>query len=333
MIRSLLKQVRTRLFHWINRRRMAGGMRPFIGDWRIPVYVIASPPDMHFVPLALLHGSPRILRIVVANGVGPEGLAWLRSQVGEVPVIALKASLKRESTNYLPHAEVVRLCELASRGDFCIQDADCFVTNSAWWNQLRPLAPDEFASGPFRKPAHRLDTWMADTFLVMINQSAYRRREAWGIRPDITATNLPRLRELLRARGIEDDYYPDSYNKYFDTLQMHWIAAILEGDTFAQVPGADEEVFHVGGSTYLTGKNNVDPRHWDYWPLNTAFFNLRVLESPRFAAVRDQGSWLFSRYGSAAKLLEEFPDYTNSRRYRQSLCLLTCFDGYLRGTK
>lgn len=225
------------------------------------------------------------------------------------------------------------MCEAASRSDFGIQDADCFVTRSAWWDQLRTLEPGEFAGGPFRKPAHRLDAWMPDTFLVIINRESYRRREAWGMRPDITSVIDPRLRELLLARGIADEYFPDSYNKYFDTLQMHWIAAIVEGEVFAQVPGANDEVFHIGGSTYLTGKNDADPRHWDYWPLNTAFFNMRVLESPRFAGVRAKGSWLFSRYGSSAKLLEDYPDYTNSNRYRQSLHLLSCFDGFLRGGK
>jgi hypothetical protein len=329
MMRAMLKTLRTRVLRWINRRRMGGVMRAFAGDSRMPVYIIASPPDMHFVPLALLNGSPRVLHMVVANGVGRKAVAWIRSQVGEVPVIALKASLRRESASYLPHAEVVRLCEMASHADFGIQDADCFVTRSAWWDNLRALAPGEFAAGPFRKPAHRLEAWMPDTFLVVINREAYRRREAWGIRPDISAVNHPRLVELLRARGIEDEYYPDSYNKYFDTLQMHWVAAILEGEVFAQVPGADEEVFHIGGSTYLTGSNNADPRHWDYWPLNTAYFNLRVLESPRFAAVRGQGSWLFSRYGSADKLLEEFPDFRNSRRYQQSQRLLAGFESYL----
>lgn len=331
MIRSLLKVLRTRVLRWINRRRMVVAVRSLAEDGRIPVYVIASPPDMHFAPLAVLHSHPRIRHIVVANGVGPAAIAWLRGQLGEVPVVALRASFKRGSINFLPHAEVVRLCQEASVTDFCIQDADCLVTDGAWWQQLRPLAADEFASGPFRKSANKLDNWMPDTFLVMLNLKSYLGREALGIRPDITRTPPPRVSEQLHARGIDGAYFADAYNSYFDTLQVHWVAALLDGGKFVVLPGADEFVYHIGGTTYLTGKNDADPKHWDYWPLNTAFVNLRVLESPRFAGVRSQGAWLFSRYQSSAALLQEFPDFMESQRYQNSVRLLAHFESYLNG--
>lgn len=322
---AVVKQMRERGLRWINRRRMIRGLRGVDLTGKMPVYVIASGPDMHCAPLAVRHGGGRIRHVIVANGVGEDGVAWLRGQVDGVPVIALRASFKQHSANYLPHAEVVRLCAEVSDGDFAIQDADCFVLRDGWWDGLVRPGAGEYACGPFRKPVHRLDAWMPDTFLVAISIEGYRRRLAEGIGPAITATVEPRVRKMLEKRGLGDGWYPDAYNRYYDTLQQQWVAAVLDGEAFRHVGGAEEEVFHVGGSTYLMAEHGVDPRHWDWWPVNTAFFHLSLLEMPRFAGVRGQGGWLFRRYGSAAGLLAEFPAFKESARYRASLFLLDHF--------
>jgi len=308
---------------------MTVGIRNDGTTGQILVYVTASPSDMHLAPMAVLTRNPGIRQIILANGLRRKDVAWLRSEAGNVPVIPLRASLRRNSTTYLPHAEVIELCKSASRSDFCIQDADCFVTESRWWDQLPCLRAGEFAAGPFAKQAHMFGMSIPDTFLVMINSQSYRQREARGIKPNITTIVPPYVSALLRRRGIQGEYYPDSYNKYFDTLQLHWTAAILEDDKFRHLPGEDKIVFHVGGTSYLSGRNGIDPSHWDYWPLNTAYFNLKILESPRFESVRGRFPWLLERYGTASRVLDEFPDFSNSQRYRNTIHLLEHFKTYL----
>lgn len=284
---------------------------------------------MHLAPLAVHSRSSRTCHIIVGNGLLQEDVAWLRTQVRGVPVVSLRASLKNNAKTYLPHAEVIRLCEKASNFDFCIQDADCFITDAAWWDALRLQSSKEYAAGPFYKPIQKLEAWMPDTYLVLLNKAAYRKREADGIRPDISP-HANMLAKLLETRGIGQPYFPEAGKTYFDTLHIHWLAAALRGEEFRKVPGADQTVFHVGGSTYLTGKDCEDVSHWDYWPLNTPYFHMRVLEFPRFASIKPRFSNLFQRYGSPTKLLATYPEFKKSQRFLQTETVLAFFEGFLK---
>lgn len=328
-MKALIQQLRAQLLHGINRRRLAALMAGVPLAGRLPVFVIASPPDMHLAPLAVLTGHPRIVHIIVGNGISAADVTWLKSQSPDIPVVQLMASLQGNARSYLAHAEVVRLCQQVSPGDFCIQDADCFVTDTNWWEQLRFTSAHQYAAGPFGKPLERLDAQMPDTYLVLINGATYRQREGQGIRPDIATVPVPALQSLLKARGLTGAYFPDIVKTYYDTLQMHWTAATIGGEEFLHLPGENQIVFHVGGSTYLNGKACADVTHWDYWPLNTPYFHMRVLETPRFAAIRPRFAGIFERYGSPQKVLEQFPDFKKSQRYQLSEKLLADFKPYL----
>jgi hypothetical protein len=283
---------------------------------------------MHLAPLAVLHGHTRIAHLIVGNGLSPGDVEWIRARAPGTPVVRLKASLQGNPKTYLSHAEVVRLCEKASLGDFCIQDADCFVTDSVWWNELQFRSSAEYAVGPFRKPIQRLGGWMPETYLVLINKRAYRRREAYGVQPDISADPKP-LGDHLRAQGIREPFFPDAAKSYYDTLQKHWLAAALNGEQFRLLPGADASVHHIGGSSYLTGREAADVSHWDYWPLNTVYFHMRVLEFPQFACFRPRFSNLYDCYGSPEQLLAKYPDFKQSQRFLKSERILEICNDFL----
>jgi hypothetical protein len=283
---------------------------------------------MHLAPLAVLHGNPRIAHLIVGNGLSPGDVEWIRARAPGTPVLRLKASLQGNPDTYLSHAEVVRLCEKASRGDFCIQDADCFVTDPVWWNELQFGSNAAYAAGPFRKPIERIGGWMPETYLVLINKGGYRRREAYGVHPDISADPTP-LGDRLRAQGIGEPFFPDAAKSYFDTLQKHWLAAVLDGEQFRLLPGADISVHHIGGSSYLTGRETTDVSHWDYWPLNTVYFHLRVLEFPRFARFRTRFGNLYERYGSPHQLLAKYPGFKHSQRFVKSEKILEIYNDFL----
>jgi hypothetical protein len=298
------------------------------GRDRLPTFVIASPPDMHLAPLAVLHGNHRIAHVIVGNGLGARDIEWIKAQAPTVPVVQLTASLDGNAKTYLPHAEVVRLCQKASRGDFAIQDADCFVTETAWWNDFRISSKSEFAAGPFYKPLQKIGHSVPDTYLVAINAVGYQRRESQGIQPNIYNDTHPVARQL-QARGITGPYLPEEGKGYVDTMQMHWLAATLDGEEFRPLPGADSSVFHVGGSTYLTTKTITDVSHWDYWPLNTCYFHMRVLELPRFASIKSRYGYLFQNYGSPENVIQKYPEFKKSKRYSASETILDCFSDYL----
>lgn len=320
--------LRAALLRRVNLQRLRPVSADLRGDALLPVFAIASPPDMHLAPLAVLHGNPRIRHIILGNGISTADADWIRKQVGVVPVVQLKASLRGNAATYLAHAEVIRLCAMASSDDFCIQDADCFVTQSSWWDELHLTSPDQYAAGPFFFPIQDLSGVIPSTYLVFINKAAFVERERHGIRPDIASDANP-LEALLRARGVALPYFPEAGKGYYDTLQKHWLAAVLGGEQFRPLPGADQVVFHIGGSTYLTAKEQPDVTHWDYWPLNTCYFHMRVLEFPRYARFKSRFSHLSERYGSADKLLGDYPEFKKSKRFLRSEWLLEFYKGFL----
>lgn len=325
---SLIKSARTALLRRVNLFRLRSVAASASSDARLAVFVIASPPDMHLAPLAVLQSRPCIRHIILGNGISAADAQWLESQVGGVPVVRLQASLRNNAATYLAHAEVIELCATTSASDFGIQDADCFVIEPAWWDGFRIGSPVEYAAAPFWKPVQALRASMPDTYLVLIKGANYRRRETENIGPDISRDVAP-LGPRLSARGLTLPYFPETGKDYFDTLQKHWLAAVLDGESLRELPGADEVVFHVGGSTYLTGRECADVAHWDYWPLNTGYFHMRVLESPRLAQFRPRFGRLFQRYGSSDNLLKAYPGFKQSKRFRMSERLLDFFKKFL----
>jgi len=324
-----LRATRSKALHWVNHCRLHSVAATLRSDGRLPVFVIASPLDMHLAPLAVRHGHPRIAHVIAGNGLSPGDVEWIRGGAPGTPVVRLKASFQGNPSTFLSHAEVVRLCEEASRGDFCIQDADCFVTDPAWWNELCFESGAEYAVAPFRKPIHQLGGWMPETYLVRINKQGYCLRQAYGVHPDITTDPKP-LGDRLRAQGVREPYFPDTAKAYFDTLQKHWLAAFLDGEQFRVVPGADTIVHHIGGSSYLTGRQVPDVSHWGYWPLNTIYFHLRILEFPQFARFRPRFGHLYESYGSAERILAKYPDFRQSQRFARSEKILGMFNDLLR---
>lgn len=322
---------RNHLLRLINLRALARVKVLLSSGSKLPVFVIASPPDMHLSPMAVSNAPPDIQPVIMANGLSPQDVQWIRNQVNpDIPVVALRASLSSNYRTYLSHAEVVRLASRCVSGDFAIQDADCFVLDPSWWKLLRiEDSRRYYAAGPFGKPFNRIDATMPDTFLVRINGSAYRQREGRGIRPDIAQSPSTALSAMLKAKGLPKDYIPDDVKNYFDTLQQHWTAAVLDGQSLMVLPGADEVVVHVGGSSYLNGPPGQELSHWDYWPLNTPYFHLRVMEHEKFAFLRPRFASLYRLYGSADALLEAHPGFEQSGRYRTSQRMLEYFRPYL----
>ena len=159
---SSVKNLRCMVLRWVNHYRFHAALGGKL-DGQLPVFVIASPPDMHLAPFAVLHSHPRIRHIIVGNGLSAGDGEWIQAQVSAVPVVRLKASLKGNARTYLSHAEVIRACQKSSSADFAIQDADCFVTDPAWWNEFRLQSDSQYAAGPFYRPIHGLGAWMPDT--------------------------------------------------------------------------------------------------------------------------------------------------------------------------
>ena len=300
----------------------------------LPVFLIASRPDFHLAPLALETQNRRVQSIVVANGVYGRQLDWLRRECGSVPVLPLRASFKDHSENYLSHAEVIAVIDSLCRTDFCIQDADCFVTDSKWWDSIVEGSETAYAIGPFGKPLNDLPEMIPDTYLVRINKRSFTEvSQQYGVDAAICETPSVPVRRALDDFGIGENWFPDDVKQYFDTLQLYWTAATLSGLKFHLIPGAEREVIHVGGSSYLTTADIEDPSHWDWWAVNTIYFHLRVLEAPRFDDVRDCFSSFFQRFGSSNEMLSKYPDYLESDRHNSCIRLLEHLKNQLSGSR
>ncbi|MEZ6126165.1 MAG: hypothetical protein R3C49_23800, partial [Planctomycetaceae bacterium] len=100
-----------------------------------------------------------------------------------------------------------------------------------------------------------------------------------------------------------------------------WCLSLADGLSFRQMPGADQDVFHIGGTSYMH-RTDYPPEHWDYWPTSVRYFNLRLLERPELARFRSRFETMFRTYRTADGLLTAHPKFLDSRRYEQMNIIL-----------
>ena len=284
-----------------------------------PVFILTNPADLHFAPLAVSIRSQYHAQIFVGNGLTDSDAAWLQERCPEIPMLRLSASLSGNAASYLPHGELVDLLALSLDEPFFIQDADCFVLDPTFFEHLRIPDETEYATGPYWKDCPDWDHLLPDTFLVGINSSSLRRvRNDYQVDASIAVTPPNRAASKLAETGLQGAWFPEqTHDKhYFDTLQLSWILATLDGEHFGKIEGQSERVHHVGGTSYLAADPPMDLSHWDWWPLNTCYTTMRILDCPEWERLRKRFHHLYERFGDTNRIVSEFSKYTQSQRFK-----------------
>jgi hypothetical protein len=317
MIERVGSELRSTVLDSLNERaamKVCGGLPRD----RIPSFIVVTPELVHLAPLAARNNGARVQPVFVANGATADDVAWLRAMAPSVPVIRLWTSVRRKAGSLLHHGDVIEYVARASSRPFCIQDADCFVTDSAFWETLALDVEREYAVGPFSRKPEAGRPEFPETFLLMLNAPLMERlRRESGITAVAAAKLPPRARNALAAAGYPAGKYLETRKQYFDTLQQFWVAAMHDGFGFRLVEGDGESVHHVGGTSYLH-RTFDDLAHWDFWPLNVHYFHLRLLELPACSAFRPRFQSLFEFHGSSRSLLGKYPEYASGRRRAES---------------
>jgi hypothetical protein len=265
-----------------------------------------------------------IAPILLANGLGDDDVRWLRSVCSGVPVIHLKAGIRKNSKSLLPHGVIIDLVSSAGNGPICLQDADCFVSDPAFWDQVVLNVQTDYAAGPFWK-ASGLNDGYAETFFVVLNRDLLVKcRRLYGITSEVVITPRKRARPFLIKAGLGANRFPEESKDYFDTLQQFWVVAEADGFKFRRIDGANKTIHHIGGTSYL---HNVfdELSKWDYWPLNVHYFHLRILEQPEFARFQPRFESLFRFHRGSQELLESFPEYRDGWRRKLTDSVLRSF--------
>lgn len=286
---------------------------------RLGSFIVVTPHLVHLAPLAAMNHGPGVQPVFVANGINARDAEWLARLAPQVPLIPLRSSLRDDSESLLDHGVVVEIISKALHArSFAIQDADCFVTDPAFWDTIVLDEKSEFAVGPFERGADGDRPAFPETFLVRLNGPLLSlQRQQSRITAEATSTPSSRARDVMKSAGYGDGRYLESRKQYFDTLQQFWIASTLAGYRYRIIPGDGESVHHIGGTSYLH-RTYDDLAHWDYWPLNVHYFHLRLLELPECARFRDRFSALFRMHKNSSALLEAYPDYASGWRRRES---------------
>jgi len=322
---SLAKSLRKQ---WLRKRNLRRARR-FAADLTTgapPVFILTNPADLHFAPLAVSTRSKSHTQIFVGNGLSDSDSAWLRERCPGIPILRLSASLSGNAASYLPHGELVDLLALSLDEPFFIQDADCFVLDPAFFEHLRIPDETEYAAGPYWKDCPDWNHLLPDTFLVGINSSSLRRvRNDYQVDASITVTPPKRAASKLAETGVLGTWFPEqTHDKhYFDTLQLSWILATLDGEKFGKIEGQSERVHHVGGTSYLAADPSMDLSHWDWWPLNTVYTTMRVLEYPGSQPLRARFRHLYENFGDANEIESQYPKFLESSRCAATLDVLS----------
>jgi hypothetical protein len=200
------------------------------------------------------------------------------------------------------------------RGPFCIQDADCFVTDASFWDSMTLNPAIEYAVCAFTRSARPGMPEFPETFLVCLNSELIRRyRKEYGMRSESAGKANARAKRILSEAGYSEGKVLEKLKDYYDTLQQFWLVATHHGFQFRRIEGEGEVVHHIGGTSYLH-RSFENLEHWDYWPLAVHYLNLRILEIPATALFRERFSKLIAFHGSADQLLDNFPDFASGWR-------------------
>jgi hypothetical protein len=320
-IASLWRRVRQRVLEVVNTRICRRTCEVIPPDL-MPSYIVVTPHLLHLAPLAARHHGPHIQPVFVANGLDATDVAWLSSLCPEVPLAPLVSTLTGNKSSVLEHGFVINYLAAANGRAFCIQDADCFVSEPAFWDTVTLNLDTEYASGPFVRKGCGDGPDFPDTFLLCLNWELLRRyRRTYDISAESAARPRSRARHFLETAGYPEGRYLESLKSYYDTLQQFWVAAQHHGYHYRVLPGDGETVRHVGGTSYLFRAFD-DVMHWDYWPLNVHYFHLRLLDLPGCTRFRARFETLLRHHGSSDRLLANHPEFAEGWRRRQSDLIL-----------
>ena len=325
MIRSIPRLLRSRMLAFRNAGVLRQSLQDIPGD-KVPSYIVVTPHLVHLAPLASRNHARHVQPVFLANGISDSDVAWLSRHCPEVPRIVLHASLRRRAGSLITHGVVIDYLTQDPRALFCIQDADCFVTDASFWDSVTLDPTTEYAAGPFLRKGKGARPDFPETFLLCLNASLMRKyRHAYGITAESTPHPPRRAQRFLQGAGYPEGTYLETLKDYYDTLQQFWVASRHHGYRFRYLPGDGAEVHHIGGTSYLY-RTFDDLAHWDYWPLNVHYFHLRLLELPACSRFRGRFTRLIDYHGSADKLLAAFPTYAQGWRRQNADLILEQLD-------
>lgn len=291
----------------------------------MPCYIVVTPHLVHMAPMAA-HNHPREFPpVFVANGLDSEDVNWLKGMCPDVPVIVVRAGIRRKSNSMLPHGVIIDMVASARPGPFCLQDADCFVADCEFWRLILMDPATEYAAGPFLK-AGGLAGQYPETFFVCVNGDLLvNYTDRYGITSVAGSKPRRRARSALSSAGFGEGQFPEPSKSSYDTLQQYWVMASSNGFRFRYLKGGGETIHHIGGTSYLHSSFE-DLAKWDYWPLNVHYFHLRLLEHPEKTRFRPRFKRLIDFHASSEALLDSFPRFRDGWRRRQTDMILENFD-------
>jgi hypothetical protein len=290
-------------------------------DGKIPCYIVVTPHLVHLAPMAAREHPAQFPPVLIANGLDEADVEWLATMCPGTPLIAVRGGIRRGSKSLLPHGVIIDLVADSSGGPFCLQDADCFILERDFWDKVSIDEDRDYAAGPFLKEDFGKGAY-PETFFVCVNRNlmmAYRRLYRLSTNGGIPDSG--QARRILEEAGFGEGVFPEPSKKAYDTMQQFWVVAASKGFRFRLLPGENRAVHHIGGTSYLHVKFE-DLSSGEFWPLNSHYFHLRILEEPQYARFRGRFKELVQFHCDSQSLLRSFPAFSDGWRRRQTDALL-----------
>ena len=280
-------------------------------------YIVVTPHVVHLAPLAALNCGNLVQPVFVLNGVSQSDTAWLNHICPNIPVLHFQLSFLHRGPNILSHGRVIEtLADAHHKSDFCIQDADCFVTASNFWEAMTANIERNSAAGPFLNSLN--DPPYPETPLLKLNGKLISKvSRKYGVDVKFTKRANRKAGKILHKAGYPIGRYLEPKKDYFDALHQYWVVTRHLGYEFLHVDGAHKEVFHIGGTSYLFDRfENLETA--DHWAINAHYFHLRLLELPACSRFLERFSKLTSFHQSSDAILKTYPNYASCWRRRLS---------------
>ena len=272
-----------------------------------PFFVTGISGSLHIMNLALKYIPSNVDLVLILNGMEKWEQDWAKNH------FEVKAVITMDSKRTLPHSAILDLLLDNYANPFGILDYDCFVFNQECFTAIQSFTANSVINSLFEYKYTNVNLRIPHTFFLFFNSQVIKRiKDKYGVNSSITdfrsGLNSTVL-EGLNKIGINENNYPETNKKYFDTLRLLVCLAYSEGyscnilDEFVTKPVENSDAFHVGGV--------ANPNYYkSFWSMRGVYFWRRALEECKDLKIKQK---YHEKYGfkRPEEVFEKSPEIKN----------------------
>jgi hypothetical protein len=234
------------VFFYINRRRLLTFNESFFSGSKPIYYIIVMPFTLFMLIPCLKLVNDGIEIILIFNGAKRWERRVLKQMFPKIEALALTSF---PSSSY-KHGRVIDLLFSAAHGNFGIMDHDLYFFNNSCMQDVQ-FTSDQIMAYIFFHTNEKTNLLFPATYFLYFNAIELKQMISKYKLSCLRNKKPPKhLKKKVQSLGFDSHNYPKSWARYFDTCQLVQTLAIYEKRQFKKIDSHENNVIHIGGTTY-----------------------------------------------------------------------------------